>query len=168
MKSKGYTLWLVPTGQVFEKFASLIQKLARQYNAPVFDPHVTLLGEIMQPEDECIVKTKQLVKNQKPFIVNLEAVGWQDYYWRTLFVYAKKTQALQNLHERAKKTFNMELPPYMPHLSLLYGMFPVEIKREIIKEIGKDQSAQFKVNSVTLVKGGAVENWKIIGEFPLV
>lgn len=167
MKSKGYTLWLVPTGEVFRKFSNIINKLAKDYDAPVFDPHVTLLGEIMQPEDECIVKTKQLVKNQKPFIVNLEAIGYQDYYWRTLFVYAKKTPNLQNLHERAKKIFDMEVPPYMPHLSLLYGMFPVETKREIIKEIGRQQKASWEVNKVTLVRGGEIKDWKIVAQFDI-
>ena len=167
MKSKGHTLWLVPTGKAYDKFSNLIKKLAGENNAPVFQPHVTLLGDFMQPEEECIRLTKQVVHGQKPFTINMGEIGYEDFYFRTLFLRAEKTEPLLTLHNRSKEIFKMDIPPYMPHLSLLYGTFPVEIKKKIIKEIERDQSCQFEINSVYLVKGGAVEDWRIIGEFPL-
>lgn len=166
MKSKGHTLWLIPTGKAYEKFSNLIKKLAKEYNAPVFEPHITLLGDFMQPEEECIELTKQLVLGQKPFTINMGEVGYEDFYFRTLFVRADKTEPLLALHNRAKEIFKVDIPPYMPHLSLLYGIFPVKTKEKIIREIGKDQSCQFEINSVHLIKGGAIEDWRIVGEFP--
>ena len=168
MKSLGHTLWLLPTGTAYDKFENLIRKLAGEHNAPVFQPHITLLGEFIQPQQECIEKTKLLVEHQKPFTVSLEEIGYQDYFFRTLFVYAQKTGPLLNLHNKAKEIFKMQgIPPYMPHLSLLYGSYPNETKEKIIKEIGKNQSAQFEVNSIHLVQGGEIKDWQIIGEFPL-
>lgn len=168
MKSKGYSLWIVPTGEANNKFTNLIKKLAKEYQAPVFQPHVTLLGDFMYSEEESIEKTKQLVLSQKPFRLNLEKIGYQDFYFRTLFVRAKKNRPLLALHNRAKEIFKKNnIPHYMPHLSILYGTFPRSLKEEIIKEIGRDQSVKFEVNSVHLVKGGAIEDWRIIGEFPL-
>lgn len=167
MKSKGHTLWLVPTGETFEKFDTLIQKLAKEYNAPVFEPHVTLLGEFMDPVENAVEKTKHLVAEEKPFTIKMNQIGCQDYFWRTLFVYATKTPQLQALHDKAKQIFNMELPVFMPHLSLLYGMFPKDIKDKIISEIGSDQSAEFEIEKVTLAKGGEIKDWKIIGEYSL-
>lgn len=167
MRSKGHTLWLIPTGQAYEKFSNLIKKLAEEYNAPVFQPHVTLLGDFMQPEEECIRLTKQVVSGQKPFTFNMGEIGYEDFYFRTLFVRAQKTEPLLALHNRSKEIFKMDIPPYMPHLSLLYGTFPVETKEKIIGEIGRNQSTQFEVSSVHLIKGGEVEDWRIIGEFPL-
>lgn len=167
MKSLGHTLWLLPTGTAYDKFENLIKKLAGEYNAPVFQPHITLLGEFMQPQQECIEKTKQLVAGQKPFVVDLQEIGFQDFYFRTLFVYAQKTEPLQNLHNRAKEIFGMpNIPPYMPHLSLLYGIFPQTVKDKIIQEIGKSQFAQFEIKSVFLVNGGEIKNWQIVEEFP--
>lgn len=167
MKSKGHTLWLIPTGKAYEKFSNLIKKLAKEYNAPVFEPHITLLGDFMQPEEECIELTKQLVSGQNPFIITMDEIDYEDFYFRTLFVRAEKSGTLLNLHNRSKEIFEMNIPPYMPHLSLLYGTFPVETKEKIIKEIGRDQSAQFEISSVHLIKGGEVEDWQIVGEFPL-
>lgn len=168
MKSKGYTLWLVPTGEAFNKFSNIIKKLAMEYGTPVFQPHVTLLGEATDSEKEAIEGTKKLVVDQTPFIVKLNQIGYQDFYFRTLFVYAEKSQPLLALHEQAKEIFDMKhIPSYMSHLSLLYGIFPQEVKDKIIQEIGKDQSTEFEIEKVTLVKGGEVEDWKIIGEFSL-
>ena len=121
----------------------------------------------MQPEEECIRLTKQVVHGQKPFTINMGEIGYEDFYFRTLFVRAKETEALLALHNRAKEIFKMNIPPYMPHLSLLYGTFPQTLKEEIIKEIGRNQSTEFEISSVHLVKGGEVEDWRIIGEFPL-
>ncbi len=169
MKSKGYTLWLMPKGKIYEKYADLIKKLARENNAPVFQPHITLLGEFMQPQDECIKKTKQLVAGQKPFVINLKEIGFQDYFFRTLFIYAENSKQLLDLHNRAKEIFQMQnIPPYMPHLSLLYGAFPQTVKNKIIQEIGKDQSAQFEIESVYLNKGGEIKDWQIVKEFPFI
>lgn len=166
MYSKGYTLWLVPSGQVGKRFTNLIKKLAKENQAPVFQPHVTLLGDLLDSEPAVIQKTKQLVSGQKPFIVKLGEIDYEDFHFRTLFVRVEKSDQLLALHERAKEIFQMpNIPPYMPHLSLLYGIFPDELKEKIIKEIGRNQAAEFEVKRVTLVKGGAVEDWEIIGEF---
>lgn len=71
-----------------------------------------------------------------------------------------------DLHNKAKEIFNMtKIPPYMPHLSLMYGNYPQALKDKIIQEIGKNQSTQFEVNSVHLVQGGEIKDWQIIKEF---
>lgn len=163
--SKGYTLWLMPKGQIYKRLDGIIKKLADKNNGPVFQPHITLLGEIELPENEVIKKTEALVKNQKPFMVNLHEIGYEDYHFRALFVKAIITPQLQNLHERAKRIFKMEIPPYMAHLSLLYGNYPIDLKEKIIKEIGRDQKALFEIDSVFLEKAGEIKDWKIIKEF---
>lgn len=169
MYSRGYTLWLIPTGETNEKFVNLVRELAAENQAPIFQPHVTLLGDIIISEQEAIEKTKQLVSGQKPFTLNLGEIGYEDFHFRTLFVRAEKTDPLLALHEKAKKIFQkQDIPSYMPHLSILYGIYPVGLKEQIIKGIGKDQSSRFEVKSVHLVKGGEVSDWKIIGEYALL
>ena len=166
MKSKGHSLWLMSTEQANEKFVNLVKKLAKENNAPVFQPHVTLLGDFMFPEEECVAKTKQLVSGQQPFTVKLGEIDYEDFYFRTLFVRAEKSEPLLALNNRARGIFQMQnTPPFMPHLSILYGIVPVETKEKIMKEIGRDQSAELEVNKVTLVKGGEIKDWQIIGEF---
>lgn len=167
MYSRGYTLWLMPTSQANEKFVSLVKKLAAENQAPIFQPHVTLLGDIIISEQEAIEKTKQLVSGQTPFTLNLAEIGYEDFHFRTLFVRAEKTEPLLDLHNRAKEIFQkQDIPPYMPHLSILYGIYPTKIKEKIIAEIGRNQSSRFEVKSIHLVKGGEVADWKITAELP--
>lgn len=157
----------MPQGQIYKKFAELIKRLAKEYGGPVFQPHVTLLGETLFPEKEVINRTGQLISSQKPFQINLAEIGYEDYHFRALFVKAVITKPLLALHERAKKLFGMENSlPYMPHLSLLYGNYPAEMKEKIIAEIGKEQLSQFEISSVFLKRGGEVKDWKTIKEFP--
>lgn len=166
MVSKGYTLWLVPQGEVYNKFSTLIKKLASEYGGPVFVPHVTLLGDIELSEDEMVKRMKQLIMDQQPFQVNLDQISYEDFYFRALIVKAEKNASLQTLHEKTKQIFDMHnIPSYMAHLSLLYGDYPNQIKEKIIAEIGKEQPAQFEVTSVFLTKGGEVKDWKVIREF---
>jgi 2'-5' RNA ligase len=169
MISKGYSLWLMPRGTASRKFKGLVKKLADENNAPIFQPHVTLLGDFMYSEEESIKKTKQLVLGQSPFTIEMEKIDFEDYFFRTLFVRAKKTEKLMALNNRAREVFKVQDQlPFMPHLSLLYGIFPLEKKEQIIKEVGRDQSVIFEVNSVILMKGGEIKDWRIIGEFPFL
>lgn len=161
MKVKGYSIWLMPTGEAYDKFASIIKQLAKQYSAPLFQPHITLLGEIIGSEEEIIERTQQLASVQKSFRITLQALDYQDYYFRTLFVKAKLNKSLQTLHNRAKELFNMQdIPQYMPHLSLLYGNFSQSVKNKIIETIGRDFSEQFIVDKIHLFKtDGEVGSW---------
>lgn len=167
MKSKGYTLWLMPKGASYDKFANLIKKFAKENIGPVFEPHVTLLGEIMFLEEEAVNRTQQLVLDQKQFQVTLQNIDYEDFYFRTLFIRAEITEPLLTLHNRAKEIFGIEnIPWYMPHISLLYGTFPNDLKEKIIAEIGRDQTTAFDISSVHLIRGGEVKDWEIIKEFP--
>lgn len=172
MKAKGYSLWLMPTGKAYDKLSGLIKRLAKEYNAPLFEPHITLLGETMQSEDDVLKRVKraeQLASGQNPFPITLNSIDYQDFYFRALFVRAEKTDPLQALHDRAKEVFEMQdIPDYMPHLSLMYGNFPQAIKEQIIKDIGRDQATEFTVNSVQIFKtDGEVNAWYRIKELPL-
>lgn len=167
MKAKGYSLWLMPTGENYEKFASLIKKLAEKNTTPVFEPHVTLLGEVIQSEEDIIRKTEESTSGQKQFPLTLTTIDYQDFYFRALFIKAEITEPLLSLHNRVKEIFGMEdIPSYMPHLSLLYGNFPPSVKEKIIDRIGKDQTTKFTVNGIHLFKtDGEVNVWYRIREF---
>lgn len=167
MKAKGYSLWLMPTGEAYDKFSNLIKRLAKEYNASVFEPHVTLIGEITGSESDILSKVRQLVLAQKSFPITLRTIDYQDFYFRTLFVKAEKTKSLQALYDLACEIFEIKnVSFYMPHLSILYGNFAQKVKEKIIEAIGRDQTTEFTVSSLNVFKtGGEVEFWHKIGEF---
>ena len=156
----------MPKGKIYKKFTNLINKLAKEYSAPEFKPHVTLLGDIDLSEREMIKRTKMLVSGKRIFSITLGQIDYEDYFFRTLFVKATLTEDLQNLHNRAKEVFEIKgISIYMPHLSILYGNYPENVKKKIIQEIGGNQEAQWGVDGVVLMKGGEIRDWRLIKEF---
>lgn len=168
MKAKGHSLWLMPENETYQKFSSLIQQLANMYNGPIFKPHITLLGEVLGEEEIIVQKAQELASAHIAFPVQLENVAYEDYYFRALFVRAEKTAPLQQLHDDAKRIFDMEAIPYMPHVSLLYGDYPKEIKEDIIKTIGEKQPTQLIIKNIYVYKtNGTATEWEKVAVIPL-
>jgi len=45
-----YHLWLMPSGALYDLLADTITEISRTYQAPRFDPHVTLLSSLRGSE----------------------------------------------------------------------------------------------------------------------
>ena len=170
MQGKGHSLWFMPTGEAYHKLSGLIKTLAEDYHSPVFEPHVTLLGEVRQSEDEILRRAAQLASGQQPFPIILRTVEFQDFYFRALFVRAESRDPLQTFYNRAKEIFAMpDLPEYMPHVSLMYGNFPPPVKEHIIKAIGRDHTTEFTVSSVHVFNtDGEAHTWSRVKELPFL
>lgn len=168
MTGTGYSINILPAGEEYNRFETLIIELAEECGAPLFAPHVTVLGQASLDEDSALELMEKLVSNQQPFTLTLNKVDYRDYFFRALYVLAEKTEPLVELHEKAKQIFGKKnVAEYMPHLSLLYGDFKPELKKKIIKEIGKEQPAVFEVNSLHLFRTeGEADEWYPVAEFP--
>ncbi len=164
-----YSLWLMPTGAVYDKFSQLISQLAEQNSSPSFPPHVTLVGSIEADEEEMINKTQDVAKLIHPYTIKLMNVDYTDYYYRSLFVRVEPTEDVMKAYQKVREIFpSPQETGYMPHFSLLYGDFSSETKEQIIKKIGDRFTDEFEVNSLYLyLTQGDVSKWYKINDFPL-
>ena len=166
MTAQPCSLWLIPSGAVYTELAALISRLSRSYGTPSFEPHVTLLSGIALAEPLLFAKTQQLAELISPFQVKLTTVDYQDEYFRCLFIRADPDGALRQANATAKVLFERpEEPPYMPHLSLLYGDLPQAKKEEIIAEWGSTFALEFTVDALYLISATAdrpVADWRRI------
>ena len=169
MRAEGYSIWLIPSGDVYQKLAEIISQLSDKYSAPNFEPHVTLIGDLLGAKEEIISKTTKLAGSLKPFEIKLKRVDYLDEYFKCLFVRAEKTKELIQANNLAKEIFNRKFDPeFMPHLSLLYGDFIPEIKEKILGDLGREFNIDFEVKSIHLFSTtGEVKDWHRIKEFPL-
>ncbi|MBI2543161.1 MAG: 2'-5' RNA ligase family protein [Candidatus Aenigmarchaeota archaeon] len=167
--AKGYSIWMMPTGDVYRKLSGIISELSSKYSAPKFEPHVTLLGELLESEDVVLSKTEQLSKTIKPFSIKLALVDYLDQYFRCLFLRAEETNYLTDANNNARELFNRQQDPkFMPHLSLMYGDFPTRLKDEIIRQLGKEFNVIFDVKSIHLVStNNETKEWHRVKEFVL-
>ncbi len=169
LKTKEYTLWLMPSGEIYDRLNSLISQLGRKYETPVFEPHITFLGGVLGTEADIVSKTNQLASVLHPYRVELGQVEYLAEYFRCLFVKVKETDEVMNANLEARKIFDRQNgTKYMPHLSLMYGDFPSRIKEEIIEEIGKEISVSFDVSLVHLFStNGEPKDWYRVKELSL-
>jgi 2'-5' RNA ligase len=166
--TKGYSLWLMPSGKTYDKLSNLISGLSKRFSTPVFEPHVTLIGEVEEPKEEVISKTRQLAKTIQPYVIKLTKAGYLDEYFRCIFIHAEESEDVVRANYLARKIFNRPNDPrYMPHLSLMYGEFTESIKHKIIAEIDKDIYLNFEAKSIFLYSTkGEVKDWTKTEEFP--
>ena len=170
MEKNTYSLWYMPSGEVYNKFAKIISDLAKEYDAPVFEPHVTLIGAIVGTEEALSFKTARLAELIKPFKIKLDRIDYFSERHKALIIRVEKLNKLTEANNRALEEFNLPTAEYIPHLSLLYGDFSVEIKKEIIKKLGRKFDYEFEVKSIYLYNTTGEEkeeNWYKIKEFSL-
>src|SRR5215470_1803435 len=135
MKRTVIAYWLIPAEPERGILKDLIGDLARRYNAPVFEPHVTIhVGSERAGVTEKVIS--QSVPRQEPFSLGLLDVGHSDKFTKAVFVRLVLSAELQRLNEiicgMAKDS-----PHYVlkPHLSLLYKKIPVTSRRELAASV---------------------------------
>ena len=127
--------WLMPAKPARKFFQGLIEELARRYDAPVFEPHVT----VHVGEDHADAAEKALSRGLREWQrINLKQLGvdHSDEFIKTLFVRFAPDKKLQRLNAiiraAAQDPVRYQLKP---HLSLLYKSIPVATRRALADSI---------------------------------
>jgi cyclic phosphodiesterase-like protein len=127
--------WLIPAEPAHSFFQGVINDLACRYNAPVFEPHVTVhVGSNRADAAETAVS--EAARSCKLIKLKAVEIGHSSEFIKTLFVQFALNADLRQLSEiignAAQGSAHYEL---RPHLSLLYkGMLWAE-RRELASSI---------------------------------
>lgn len=165
-----YHLWLMPFGEAYPLLAATIAELSRRHGAPIFEPHVTLLGDLPGSEEEIVPLSSLLARQLNSYDIHLTTPAQEEQYFRCLFVKVQETSAVMEANVRGKRIFNQPNdPPYRPHLSLLYGSYPVSLKARIIADLPSFQGVHFAVTTLHLIRAESTnpKDWHRIHAFPL-
>ena len=164
-----YHLWIKPSGKIYDILAKTIAELSNAYQAPFFEPHVTLLNSLPGTEEEIIAQSSQLGASLQPFEIQLTKPAYGDQYFQCVFLKVHETPAMMNAHELAEKLFAKDSSPYMPHLSLLYGHYSIDRKDKIVATLPETLCFNFPVDTVALIQAGSEDpkDWIHILTVPL-
>jgi 2'-5' RNA ligase len=134
----------------------------------VFAPHVTLLGHLEGSEGEHQRRTEQLARELRPFPIVLTDASHGETYFQCVFLRVQESPALTNAHARARRVFDAPDRTYMPHLSLVYGDYPVARKQTIIARLRAEFRTSFDASSVYLIKAGSEDpkDWHEVARAP--
>jgi 2'-5' RNA ligase len=123
--------WLIPAEPAHSFFQRLIEDLARRYDAPFFEAHVT----IYVGANDANAAEKALSKAACEWqTINLKALGinHSDEFIKTLFVQFAMNRKLRQLHQTIRNAAQ-DLSDYElnPHLSLLYKNMPATARCQL-------------------------------------
>jgi len=127
--------WLIPAEPARSFFQGVINDLGRQYDAPLFEPHVTVdVGLNRAAAAESAIS--QAARFCKPIKLKALEIGHSSEFIKTLFVQFTLNTELRQLNEiignAAQHSSHYELKP---HLSLLYKNMPAVARRELMDSI---------------------------------
>ncbi|PBO85635.1 MAG: hydrolase [Thaumarchaeota archaeon] len=155
-----YSIWLEPIKKDTIYLKNIINYLAKKYDSPIFDPHVTIDSEIKElPTNEKMIKTFQQILKVDIFSHNLQ---FSDYIWKTLFIQLKKNLRLEQIRKMFKDEFNYNSSyNFEPHISLVYKKLNNNIKKQIIQNI--KIKSKFTFDKISIIYSTKeVKEWKKI------
>jgi hypothetical protein len=164
------TYWLIPAEPARSHFRTLIQDLARRFDAPIFEPHVTLYVTESGNENPAGVLNEAL-RNIKPPCLSITAINYSDEFTKTLFVELRPNEWLGSL-SRTLRAASASQREYQlnPHLSLIYKTMSPETKVQLANSIRlpfdevRFDSVKAVISPTKIESCADVEAWRVVAE----
>jgi 2'-5' RNA ligase len=127
--------WLIPAEPAHRFFQRLIEDLARRYDAPLFEPHVTIHVGPNYP-DAAEKALSRTAREWQPIYLKAVRISHSDEFIKTLFVQFAPNRKLRQLNaiirNAVQDSSHYELKP---HLSLIYKYMPATARCELADSI---------------------------------
>jgi 2'-5' RNA ligase len=162
------TYWLIPNEPARTYFAALIRELATRFEAPAFEPHVTVYSTTVGNEDPADV-LKRVVTKCAPYRLVVSGIDYSEEFTKTLFVQFHRNEALAKLNADLRSaSASSDDYELNPHLSLIYKKMRRETKEEIahsltlpFSEVVFD-SAKALIVPAKIESRADVEAWRVV------
>jgi len=165
--SQSYSIWLMPDGIDKDQLKTTILSLASDFDAPFFNPHVTLVGGFLGEEKQLLKKMKIISKKIPSFIISFDGIDYLNDFFRSLFLKVKLNNQLIRARDIASNELELIKDNYMPHLSLIYGNYNSTQKKHMISKVSSIPIS-FSVNKIFLAYNDEINlMWKVIRGFSL-
>ena len=168
MSPATYHLWVKPSGAVREMLVQTIRELAHELGGPVFEPHVTLLADLIGTEQEHTQRSRIATRQLQPFEIILSEPSYRTQYFQCLFMRVEQTPSLMSANALARRIFQKPKEIYRPHLSLAYGSHPASRKKAVIHNLPPDVRTSFEVTTLSLIRADSRDpkEWHEIATYP--
>jgi 2'-5' RNA ligase len=134
MKKTAIAYWLIPAEPVRSFLERTIVDLARRYEAPVFEPHLTIHVGLDRPEAEEVIA--QAAGSCRFLQAKVLEVCQSDEFIKTLFVQFALDRKLRQLYEIIRDAAQDSSDyQFNPHLSLLYKNMSIAARRRLADSI---------------------------------
>jgi 2'-5' RNA ligase len=162
--------WLIPAEPARSYFRSVTNHLAQRYNAPQFEPHVTIHVGVNCTDAVDGVLSKAARGCERIVLQALEVSNSSEFI-KTLFVQFVVTAQLQRLNQSIRNAAQDSSDYQLnPHLSLLYKKMSIRDRRLLtysielpFAEVTFDSLKAVRCISPTQTRAD-VEAWRVVAE----
>jgi len=162
------TYWLIPAEPARSHFQCLINDLARRFDAPVFEPHVTLY--VTEPGSENPAEVlRETFRNIQPPRLSITAIKYSDEFTKTLFVEFQPDELLCELNRKLRASAALQREYQLnPHLSLIYKTMSPATKAEMAHSLHlpcdevRFDSAMAVLSPAKIESCADVEAWRVV------
>lgn len=167
-----HSIWLMPEPNAAARLRDLILRVSSTYDCPVFEPHITLLGDLHRAPILTIKACQKNFASMNPLQVTLTGVARSDQHFMALFLDATIKPDLGAIRGAIFETLTDRNPaPFRPHISLSYGLPQnIKIAPELSDKINDFVDTQIVFDKVHIVKSAKsipVSEWTTVTEVGL-
>lgn len=160
-----FSFFLTPAADDCAYAGLLIREIGAAYDAPPFEPHVTLHTgpfSALPPLREAVAAA---VAGVPPLTLRVMGVGCSAEYFKTLYIEFEESPLLSMLHGRLRAGCGDSGYELHPHLSLLYGEMPLREKEALAQRVQLDRT-EFHFDEVKIVvPRNADLGWRDTGQW---
>ncbi len=165
--------WLMPAPPVRDFFVTLIGDLARRFDAPVFEPHLTTyVGDASAAHARRVIREVAMDFGQIEMPV--AGVRFSEEFFKTVFVQFFASAALTQLSAAIEsRSINAGEYHIDPHVSLIYKTMLPDEKNKLARslqlpfdDVVFDSVAAIDIGEEARTRDG-VESWNKLSERPL-
>jgi 2'-5' RNA ligase len=162
--------WLLPAEPARSELAGIISDLAKRFDAPSFEPHVTVYVTEADRQNAADV-LRRVLREHQPFRLSVRGIEYSDKFTKTLFIQfaadAELSRCSDELRRASTSASDYQLNP---HLSLIYKAMAHETQRDLaaaitlpFAEISFDEMKAI-VSPAEIKDRGDVEAWRVVAE----
>ncbi|MGK0390382.1 MAG: 2'-5' RNA ligase [Maribacter sp.] len=167
------TIWLYASGDT--ELPILIQHFSNTLNAPVFIPHITLLGSVEIDDPLPYLEAVAHISNDLNTLkIYLDGIAFEELIWRCFYYKVHPKETLLAYHKllvsQLEKFGASKSEYFMPHLSLIYQNLTLTQQEELLeknKALLASRSLIFNTIKVVHFIPDDIENWEVLASFPL-
>ena len=162
--------WLIPSAPRRNFFATLIAELAQRFDAPIFEPHLSIFAE---PASDAHARRviREVTADFGQIRMSVVGVRFSEEFFKTVFVQFSASAAVAQLsaaiQSRSVDAGGFHLDP---HLSLIYKSMLPDDKNKLagslrlpFDEVMFDSVAAINVPNGARTRAG-VESWETVAE----
>jgi 2'-5' RNA ligase len=133
LRNHAIAYWLIPARPERDLLRKIINILADQYDAPRFEPHLTIFA--MAKDRRSLSKILKEI-DAAPIRLTPRGIDFTSTFTKTLFLQLSPNKSFEKLIGDLRRATNSRTsPPINPHVSLVYKRIPAAEKKELAATI---------------------------------